>query len=185
MSDTYRSSVIAATVAVCRPALAEFMENTQKMKALDERQQAIREIFTQAEGTGKLFNFDLKEELQAAGLIPGDDAPADSGGASLPPAPAQDAKRPIREIALEMVERAYPGPIKAADIRAELEKVGRTTHYKTIGMTLYRLSVDRIVKRRGINWFFVPEGQRAKETPGHEPGGVSPDNDGGGHDADA
>jgi hypothetical protein len=42
---------------------------------------------------------------------------------------------------------------------------GEPLHSKTVGMTLYRLSKDGLVRREGHNWFFVPQAA-ATENPG-------------------
>jgi len=71
--------------------------------------------------------------------------------------PAADTS--IREAVLDQLKNAGEAGAKAADIRREIEKnLGRKLHEKTIGMTLYRLSLKGQSKRDGITWFYVPTG---------------------------
>jgi hypothetical protein len=71
----------------------------------------------------------------------------------------------IREAVMAELTRAGPRGIKAAAIRAVIEKkFGRELHYKTIGMTLYRLSEKGLVRRERLIWYYVPQG--TKENPG-------------------
>ena len=67
----------------------------------------------------------------------------------------------VKEFVLSEVRRAFPNPMKAAEIRVKLEAAGQEVHEKTVGMTLYRLSKSGKVKREGIEWFFVPENPQA------------------------
>ncbi len=86
--------------------------------------------------------------------------------------------KPFKDRALELLVEAYPEPLKAADIRKQIEAETRTKyHEKTAGMSLYRLSQDDLVRREGKDlWFYVPEKQRNKESPrsGSEPDDQGP-----------
>lgn len=65
----------------------------------------------------------------------------------------------IRECVLAYLKAAGDAGAKTADIRREIEKqVGHKLHEKTIGMTLYRLSLKGQSKREGLTWFYVPSG---------------------------
>lgn len=58
------------------------------------------------------------------------------------------------EIILEALRGVFPKPMKAARLREIVEeRIGRTVHQKTAGMTLYRLAKDELVRREGHNWF--------------------------------
>jgi hypothetical protein len=82
--------------------------------------------------------------------------------------PKLEAGATIRELVLERLKLAFPEGLKAADIRAHIEALrGTELHEKTVGMTLYRLSLDGAVSRTGRTWFFVPE---AKNPGGDTPG---------------
>ncbi len=84
--------------------------------------------------------------------------------------------KPFRVRALELLSEAYPHPLKASKIQAKIEAEYQTKfHDKTAGMTLYRLSKEGFVRRKGVHWFFVPEDQRNKENPGS---GDQPDDPG-------
>ena len=69
-----------------------------------------------------------------------------------------------REIILEALSEAAPEPMKAAELRKVIEqRLGREIHYKTPGMTLYRLADDGLVRREGHRWFAVTDDQRDAE----------------------
>jgi hypothetical protein len=68
----------------------------------------------------------------------------------------------FKDLALQLLMEAYPRALRAADIQASAEaKLGRKFHPKTTGMSLYRLAKDGAVVRRGWDWFYIPEDQRA------------------------
>lgn len=65
----------------------------------------------------------------------------------------------FKDVALDLLREAYPSSLKASQIQARVQaKLNRTFHWKTAGMTLYRLKQDGHVKREGQNWFYVPSG---------------------------
>ena len=71
----------------------------------------------------------------------------------------------IREAVLEQLKKAGEKGTKAAKIRQVIEQaLGRQLHYKTVGMTLYRLSERGQAHREGYTWFFGSEAQKTK-TP--------------------
>jgi hypothetical protein len=64
----------------------------------------------------------------------------------------------FKDLALDLLRDASPAPLKAKEIHQAVEaRTGRTYHWKTAGMTLYRLSQDGLVKRVGHKWFYVPQ----------------------------
>lgn len=72
---------------------------------------------------------------------------------------------PVSDVVLLMAELAYPEPVRAAALQAEIEKDRGPLHYKTIGMTLYRLSKQGLMRRQGQkDWFFVPPEERKKSS---------------------
>lgn len=73
----------------------------------------------------------------------------------------------IKNMVLERLQEAGEKGTKAAAIRAFIEKtLGRELHYKTIGMTLYRLSERNLARRDGFTWFYVPPKEAENENPG-------------------
>ena len=64
----------------------------------------------------------------------------------------------IRELVMQRLKTAGDAGSKARPIRDYIEKTyGITLHYKTVGMTLYRLLQDGLVRRVGQTWFIVPQ----------------------------
>lgn len=78
----------------------------------------------------------------------------------------------VRELVLEAAQLAYPNAVKATALHNQLEEAGHRLHDKTVGMTLYRLSQDGYVRRKGREWFFVPESERAENGNSPEPLGT-------------
>lgn len=71
-----------------------------------------------------------------------------------------------REIILEALEDAYPNPLKARELKMIIEqRLGRPIHYKTPGMTLYRLALHQAVHRAGNNWFWSPPATQGDPDP--------------------
>jgi hypothetical protein len=72
----------------------------------------------------------------------------------------------IKDLVIMKLREAGPEGMKAADIRKFIENAeGRQVHEKTVGMTLYRLSTEGIVRRDGRTWFLVSPAGDA-ENPG-------------------
>ena len=82
-----------------------------------------------------------------------------------------DRGRPtVREVSLNLLEGAGSTGMKADRIREYLDRTyGLSVHEKTVGMTLYRLSRDGLVRRTGHTWFLVQP-----ETEGKNPGVGAP-----------
>jgi hypothetical protein len=83
----------------------------------------------------------------------------------------------VREIALERLELASEEGLKAADLREFIETTyAGEIHEKTVGMTLYRLLKDGLVRREGHKWFFVPQNAERKNPGAGTPGLVETGN---------
>jgi hypothetical protein len=79
----------------------------------------------------------------------------------------------VRDTVLERLKIAGDAGLKAKDIRDFYEATfGVKLHEKTIGMTLYRLSVDGLVRRDGRVWFYVPPEGETKNPGVVAPGSV-------------
>jgi hypothetical protein len=87
-------------------------------------------------------------------------------GVDLATPPAADriqGGRSIKAMVLQATEDAFPLPVQAAEVRRALGSNGYTIHEKTVGMTLYRLSVSQRVRRDGLDWYFIPQPARRAE----------------------
>jgi len=74
---------------------------------------------------------------------------------------------PIKNIVLDRLREAGKEGSKSAPIRRYIERVyDDKVHEKTVGMTLYRLSKQGLVRREGQTWFFVPPEEAETENPG-------------------
>lgn len=157
---------------------------TKELGEAESRKQAASEKIRGCEAAASLFGFDLNAEwnkqLEARRsqnqLFP------DEGGAQPEPSTlaamtAADKPKTIREHLIEAARNAYPKSVRASRLRRQLAESGIQTHEKTVGMTLYRLLRERVLRRSGWDWFFVPEDQRQsadaprdEESPGNDPG---------------
>jgi hypothetical protein len=117
-----------------------------------------------------LFGFDLKFEWDkrreqqrerqaqvAAAAMPSVEVGA---GLAFKEVPLSSAPKSIKDYAIDAAKQAWPNPIRVSILRQQLETIGIKTHQKTIGMTLYRLLKEGLLRRRGRDWFFVPEDGR-------------------------
>jgi pyridoxine 5'-phosphate synthase PdxJ len=69
-------------------------------------------------------------------------------------AAADTAESSIREVVLQELKAIGSRGTKAGPLRLRVEKrTGRELHYKTIGMTLYRLSLKGLAHRDGLMWY--------------------------------
>jgi hypothetical protein len=81
-----------------------------------------------------------------------------------------DAPR-VKDVVLERLQLSFPNGLRASDLRQYYDTAFLTTlHEKTIGMTLYRLSKDELVRREGRLWFYVPPKGETKNPGGGTPG---------------
>jgi hypothetical protein len=72
----------------------------------------------------------------------------------------------VRDMVLHLLKEAGAKGIAATAIRKEIETSrGAELHYKTVGMTLYRLSQDKLARREGRTWFATTANPGAA-TPG-------------------
>ncbi|MCP5432223.1 MAG: hypothetical protein H6923_03020 [Alphaproteobacteria bacterium] len=81
--------------------------------------------------------------------------------------PVPPTRPPIKEIVLDRLKEAGDNGAEAAKIRAHIERVyADKLHEKTVGMTLYRLAKDGLVRRDGRTWYLAkPQGAETR-TPG-------------------
>lgn len=76
-----------------------------------------------------------------------------------PKPPHDDGQVPVKDIVLRALARQHPLPLRAKALRAIIEaELGRAVHYKTPGMTLYRLAENRLVRREGLDWYATDDG---------------------------
>lgn len=107
-------------------------------------------------------------QLQAVGLKVGVDVfAAATAAASAVPSEARKEVEVIpepspsgivvKDFVLVEAEKAFPNPVRASDLNAKLKELGYEVHPKTIGMSLYRWSVKKLIRREGADWFYVPK----------------------------
>lgn len=165
----------AGLVVKIRQCLDDLIANGHRMKAAETEVAAAKEARDAAIGKFNSLReaakvFDVDDETWGL-LLTEHVLPLMNGNATeaqspeLVAIPGADAK-PVRESVLALAEAAYPNPVLATELRAELEKQrGSVLHEKTVGMTLYRLSKDGLMRREGQkNWFFIPPELRREKT---------------------
>ena len=165
MADS-QEEVRSAILARYRQLCAEHEKAQDNVEVVQTHQRGLMAQINDCFSAARLFGFDLMAEFkseahgdprQSALRSPEPIAPA------LSPVPAgaiQRAGPSIKFLVLAATEKAYPHPVRAADIRKELANGGYAVHEKTVGMTLYRWSRDGYTRRSGRDWYFVPPDQR-------------------------
>jgi len=143
----------------------ELLRNRAKAKRAIERMTVrLGEIDTELE--------DLSRGAKALGLqmdlaeLPASEAMREP---SEQKARRQGSAPQFKDVALEYLAQVYPEARRATEIQDHVQKVlRREFHWKTAGMTLYRLKEGRKVDRVGQQWFFVPESEREKRATEEE-----------------
>ena len=79
-----------------------------------------------------------------------------------------EARGRIRNLVQEYLRSVGSFGAQAADIRTWLRTQKQIeTHSKTVGMTLYRLSLEELVERKGRTWFLVDPSKKGEtRNPG-------------------
>ena len=131
-----------------------------------ERQVQLRAEVEQLRAAGQLLGFDIFEE-SAKGPQPdrhADAAPQATAASLASTLPARSFR--IKDWVLNAAQEAYPNPVRAADLRRAIWRLGHEVHEKTVGMTLYRLSqtIPPLVTRRGkLDWYYIPTPEETEE----------------------
>jgi hypothetical protein len=171
----------------------ERVEVRIKLALLAEQDRALASKLSDIRSAGRVFGqaiavpIDLKdyesmEAIHAAMAKLRNNRPWEPGKSTpnlKPPDDAQGAHQEdpegtrIKDRLLERLKLLTSNGSKAADLRNYLETTfGTKTHEKTVGMTLYRLSQDGLVRRDGRTWFFVPPKAETKNPGGSAPGSI-------------
>jgi len=101
---------------------------------------------------------ELDRAAEVFGLTAIEDGPVDAPGGE---DREEEGVGVFKDLALKALRQAFPNPLRAVEIQDQVQRVtGRSFHKKTAGMTLYRLSKEKLARRSGWDWFFVPEDQR-------------------------
>jgi hypothetical protein len=106
-----------------------------------------------------------------------EDAAIDEGAiGGVAPEVAETVTPKVRDAVLERLKLSGSSGLKATELRQYYENAFATKlHEKTIGMTLYRLSKDDLVRRDGRLWFYVPLKGETKNPGGGTPGLIGMD----------
>jgi len=144
MGDTKKAIIIRFNQIIAEYAeIKKVLEEKQKIKS------DLLQSLQDCEAAARLFGFDIWKESSNL----------DSGEPLQPP--KLEKSKSVKEFVFEEAKQAYPNPVKASELRKKLEaERNETVHDKTVGMTLYRLSQDRVLRREKHNWFYVPEENR-------------------------
>lgn len=145
-------------------------EHRHALEVIEGEKKEIFEGVSDLEAAARVFGFDLMEVARAE--VGSDEGPSSR---KIAPPPNGDGSISVTDFVLESAREAYPKPVRAAELRKELEQRGLEVHEKTVGMTLYRWLKRGALRREKIDWYFIPEDQREKENPGS---GDQPDDPG-------
>ena len=81
----------------------------------------------------------------------------------------------IRDIVLDQLREAGNRGQKAAPIQKYIEESYHTLlHEKTVGMTLWRLSKEDMVYRKGQTWFYGAQAGQTSTVTTENPGAETP-----------
>jgi hypothetical protein len=81
----------------------------------------------------------------------------------------------VRDVTLDRLQAAGDRGQRASDIRGFIEQSYPVKlHDKTVGMTLYRLSQENLVHRKGQVWFYGPQAKGLQLGGTENPGVASP-----------
>jgi hypothetical protein len=161
MSNTHDAAQIAV-IERFKGIVHEYQQNSEFIAARQKRQVELEAHAQDCYAAARLFGFDIAHALAAQS----------NGVQDTTPPPIEERQQPvlpkakkIADFILEEAEKAYPHPIQATPMREKLEQLrGEKLHEKTVGMTLYRLSREGIMRREGMkDWFFVPADQRRQK----------------------
>jgi hypothetical protein len=141
---------------------AEYETTTKNLESLQSHQKSLLSQINDCFAAARLFGFDLLKEFkretkndrtQLSFEAPEPIAPPVP---SVAPTPSPGLGR-VKNRILDAARRAHPQPVRATTLRTELASAGFTIHEKTVGMTLYRLlSKDKLLRRVGHDWYYVP-----------------------------
>jgi len=163
------NAALRAIYEKCEAILGQWSDSQQRMVALQQEQALISQAYADCQAAARLFGVNLEEgypkyleEKAAASPTLFFTGHAPNITVSDTPLPLRAKISTIREFILEEAQRAHPNPVTARELREKLAQSGVETHPKTIGMSLFRLSKERMMRREGkANWYFVPEDQRS------------------------
>jgi hypothetical protein len=159
--DTYQTTLRAWGVIY-----EEAKRIREQLADVELRLKAADEAYQEVVAAAAVFGIDVatlwKERLDAVQAEQPEGTPIPALTAT-PPVDGSPEKS-IKDRVLEAAQSAYPNPVKASGLRKQLEETGLKVHEKTVGMTLFRLSKRGLMRRRGLEWFFVPEDQRAAQS---------------------
>ena len=156
-----------AESARTRGDLAEAEEWEHRSRVFERRSLRIAEEIERNKGQGELV---VRPDPQASN-------PGTTTAASLPPSqvPVIPKRPKLRDVILDQLRAASPTGLKAAPIKRYFENTYSTKiHSKTTGMTLYRLSGEKLVHRQGQTWFYGPQAGQSPTAVLKDPGASTP-----------
>lgn len=193
--------------------LIKRLEIRRRVNAVLAEDRALERKLEDLRAAGRVFGqgvaiprgvdaFNDRQSLDAAMLelrkgrkwVPGESEPTpiessgkadenDDGDADAAPT-AESQRGTIRDLVLTFVQEHKTG-VKADDIKKWLAfQYAIETHDKTVGMTLYRLSKEGLVRRQGHTWFPVTVTTESENPGADTPGQTSSDDKKGGTDGD-
>jgi hypothetical protein len=176
--------------------IEEDQQIEREEKALSERKKAAESTRSDLAAAFRLYGIDIMDDVQWRAFIDehiedimaGANLGPNASGETAPPPRISSSSRPnISVLLLSKLEDLGAIGAKAAELNAWLKAAhGIDPHWKTVGMSLYRLSQEMPPKvhRIGHKWFFGPA-PAGTENPGVDaPGETSLlDDEKGGTDA--
>ncbi|WP_341914046.1 hypothetical protein [Ferrovibrio terrae] len=165
MSEFQEKAAASAVLSKYQGLTQELARVEKQIATMRERRSDVISQLRDAAAAARLFGVQLPANFSTAS----DDPPPAVAAAPAAQAASGQPKATVRELVLEMLAIAYPQPLRAKTINDRLAADhGLEMHEKTVGMTLYRLSQIHMSKRKGFDWYFVPENERPAQEEGAE-----------------
>lgn len=124
-----------------------------RMARLQAKATGVENDLAALDAGARVFGLEVQEQEPARGLFASDPALQDRGAGT----PEPRGSGQFKDLALQFLSSQYPRRFRAPEVQAHIEAaLGRQFHWKTAGMTLYRLKTEGRVSREGQLWFYVP-----------------------------
>lgn len=139
-------------------ARAEYRSKRVELVKRVESQRKAEQRASERRAASERALEDLDAGARAFNLLDVSEMPGAEVQAGAKTAP-DDGQGSVKHIVLRALAKQHPRPLRAKELRAIIEaELGREVHYKTPGMTLYRLAENRLVQRTGLDWRITDEG---------------------------
>lgn len=138
------------------------IEEAQKYIAKTEARQAdIQSEVQQMQRVGLRMGVDMYAAAEA--VAGDDDNQSEAQSQVAPQSPRQELS--VKHFVLAEAQDAWPKPVRATALNLKLRQMGHDVHPKSVGMSLYRWLKKGLVRREGLDWYYVESLPAALDLP--------------------